>query len=87
MSHLWWQSIRSFFGISQEHWGDRYTAHEVNPSAHTHLLACLHHLQGLVQQNLAGLCVVNHLDDSICQRKPPPRGILLHADASPEGKL
>lgn len=44
------------------------TTHQVDPSRDAHLLALLHHLQGLVQENLAGQGVVDDFDISVRQR-------------------
>ncbi len=63
------------------------TAHQVDPGADAHLLAGLHHLQGLVEEHLARQGLVNDLDDAVCQREASPRGVLLHADAAAEGQL
>lgn len=70
-------------------WQRQYqrTAHQVNPRADAHLLARLHHLEGLVQQHLAGKSVVNDFDNSVRQGEAPPGRVLLHADAAAEGQL
>jgi hypothetical protein len=63
------------------------TAHEIDPGANAHLLAGLHHLEGLVQEHLARQAVVDHLDDAVREREAPAGGVLLHADAAAEGEL
>jgi hypothetical protein len=63
------------------------TTHQVNPAAHAHLLRALHHLQGLIQQNLPGQCIVNNLNKPVCQRIPPPVRVLLHRNPPSERQL
>jgi len=63
------------------------TAHEINPSTNTVLLAALNHLERLVQNRLAGLTVVNDLDQAVGERKSTPGRVADHGNASPEGEL
>lgn len=70
-----------------DYFGRPPTAHQVNPRADAHLLARLHHLQGLVEQYFAGESVVDDFDDAVGERETPPGGVFLHADAATEGKL
>lgn len=64
--------------------GGSFTAHQVNPRADTHLLTLLHHLQCLIEQDLARQGVVNNFDDAVREGEASSRGILLHADATAE---
>jgi hypothetical protein len=64
-----------------------HTAHQVDPRAHAHLLARLHHLECLVQQDLTGQSVVNHLDYAVCEREPPARRVFLHAYSAAESEF
>ncbi|KAI6748302.1 hypothetical protein HG530_015582 [Fusarium avenaceum] len=56
-------------------------------SCDAHLLALLHHLEGLVKKNLAGKSVVYDLDVAVCEGESASRSILLHCDATSEGQL
>lgn len=63
------------------------TAHQINPGANAHLLARLHHLQRLVQQDFSRQGIIDHLDYPIGQGKAPPGGVFLHAYPAAEGQL
>lgn len=63
------------------------TAHEVDPGADAHLLALLHHLESLVEEDFAGEGVVYDFDVAVSEREAPPRGIFLHGDAPAEGQF
>lgn len=65
----------------------KVTAHEVNPRADAHLLALLHHLEGLVKEYFAGEGVVYDFDVAVGEGEAPPRGVFFHADAATEGQL
>ena len=63
------------------------TAHEINPRAHTHLLACFHHFEGFVEEYFAGQGVIDDLDDAVGKGEPSSGGVLLHADTTAEGQF
>lgn len=63
------------------------TAHEVDPGADAHLFALLHHLEGLIEEDLTSEGVVNNFDVAVSQGESPPRGVLLHGNAASEGQL
>ena len=63
------------------------TTHQVDPGADAHLLALLHHLQGLVEQNFAGKGVVYDFDIAVRRGEAPPGRVLFHADAATKGQL
>jgi hypothetical protein len=63
------------------------TTHEVYPRAHAHLLAALHHLECLIEQDLARQRIVNDLDYPVGQREASSVGVLLHADSSAESQF
>lgn len=63
------------------------TAHQIDPGANAHLLARLHHLERLVEQDFASKSIVDDFNNTIGKREAPPRGVLLHADAAAEGQF
>ena len=67
--------------------GTGRTAHQVNPRADAHLFAALHHLERLVEQDLAGERVVDDFDDAVRQGQPPSLRIPLHAYPAAEGEF
>jgi hypothetical protein len=74
-------------GVTRGSWMGVFTAHEVNPGCDAHLLALLHHLKGLVKENLTSKGVVYDLDVAVCEGESASRSILLHCDATSEGQL
>ncbi len=65
----------------------RPTTHQINPRTHAHLLAGLHHLERLIEQDLSREALVDDLDDTIRQGEASPRRILLHADAASKSEF
>jgi len=63
------------------------TAHKIYPGGDAHLLAALHHLEGLVQQHLASERVVYDLDESVGERVSSSGRVLLHAYPPTESQL
>ena len=64
-----------------------HTAHEVDPGADAHLLALLHHLEGLIEKNLTRQRLIDHFDIPIGEGESPSRGILVHGDPTAECQL
>lgn len=63
------------------------TAHEVDPRADAHLFALLHHLERLIEEDLASESVVYDFDIAVGRGKAPPGSVFFHANTAAKGQL